>query len=1308
MANLLDAMLAEAEAALATPDRRELLAGQVPEAAPSESPLPPPTSVFASAAVSPPALSAQGDAEAATSRCAAHLRASGACSAHKGARSGRADDLAAKLARRRQWEHDCEPATSDAAEIDGDALSHASPAASARGCGALSVRNADKARPDAGTRSFGEHAGRGKENQGLPDTEHTLARHAPLVCGSAVKALSEKEFKEKVDRKIAYFETLARESRLRKEEDAAAEQSLLEARSRIEASAAKRQSVHKSVSSAAWLQEDVEQAQCRLVFGHGCLSLTDLSDNAGSYEAAGEHAEGLLPTDALAQEEPGAPLVKLTELAPPSVETETASEPQGRKSMFANGTKSIFGISPVLETYTPDVEGTSTSSLTFQEHDQQLLFEGSESRACPEECAEEDYVGSDAPAPAVNVSAEGSSVFDAAAIRTKTWAGALACPTPTRVSYQSAPAPVPAPDASRDEHLPVEPGRPRDTDQDHTTLILGRLDSFLGSLRSPYGATPQENLSHDSSTSEFSLTDGSREGGNETAALQTVHEAGQVLRALHHSSDMSSQHPASDASAKAQSVDAGEDMKRQRAADKRAAFLASMNKIMEDQPVAAAKTRGCENVAEQEADDKHLLQAVELRAQRLSDIASCDISLSSVTCNKSLLQSCGSIVQLDSNSSINRVSPVLMTSQDREPGIHSFQVVDMAGETSGTKASLGLRNQPFLSPHFSQYAASASKSSDSASSSFHPTDAGQINCPAAHGSSGSRANEQSAGIGIQVKRVRGLITVVDLMPDGPAAEKLTKGQIVLQIEGEGELCCGNLVGMTHAAVTEVVSNTQIVVGYMPHADFWADGHATGVATLPFKSVLAKFRGRPGSTVSLSVVDSAMAFKSGLASRTIEVQRFLAPAKTRRQAFSAQASEKAAPDPIASTPPQADVEKCKPAPFAEWPRAELSQDSGLCSPYSDPGDAFSDRKRRAALSRADASDPKEGPASTSGAISIDALHSRLLERLMGSVSSGAVPSAASSKKIDESAISGPVSSVCLATPTHELSPLAADANRNPKRRSSISAQEQEEKFKCLLATTSFGTSAKPMARTTAVALRSEQGGGPAASFSRRSGEFGKRVRSPNAVQAPTRSDKRMRHEQTSDLSLYSSAPGRVHDEESTRSRPSRSTGPRKPAVGTTRRPASAPKSRPESHERNTVGGQPQTTVGGQQQTAPGPAPSLRKSRLSVTMHAHSSRSLAPGSASNPATSNATRNPVRAFSSKGSKRASSSPARNVRAGPVTSLRTRRSGGGEERSGVARQKSLDNSLQVYADVGRAVTSFVQKLYKAPDPNRYPTVPF
>ena len=159
-----------------------------------------------------------------------------------------------------------------------------------------------------------------------------------------------------------------------------------------------------------------------------------------------------------------------------------------------------------------------------------------------------------------------------------------------------------------------------------------------------------------------------------------------------------------------------------------------------------------------------------------------------------------------------------------------------------------------------------------------------------------------------------------------------------------------------------------------------NAHTPGLATLPFKSVLAKFRGNPGSRVSLSVVDSATALKSGVAPRTIEVQRFLAPARTRRQAFSAQTSSAGLPDSSAPTPPQSDAEMRKPAPFAELPRAELSQDSGLCSPYSDPGDALSDRNRRAVSSRNEAADDR--PSSTSGALSIDALHSRLLERLMG--------------------------------------------------------------------------------------------------------------------------------------------------------------------------------------------------------------------------------------------------------------------------------------------------------------------------------------
>ena len=284
---------------------------------------------------------------------------------------------------------------------------------------------------------------------------------------------------------------------------------------------------------------------------------------------------------------------------------------------------------------------------------------------------------------------------------------------------------------------------------------------------------------------------------------------------------------------------------------------------------------------------------------------------------------------------------------------------------------------------------------------------------------------------------------------------------------------------------------------------------------------------------------------------------------------------------------------------------------------------------------------------------------------------------------------------------------------------MAAHEQEEKFRCLVANTSLGPCAKPMSRTNA-ASSVEQDGGPVASFSRRSGEFGKRVRSPHAHSAHpnTRSDKRMRHEQTAGGALYSSAPGLSSVDESLRSRPSRSTGPRKPAVPSfsksvaghsATRPLSAPKSRPVLQERSTLGGNMQTA------SRPVPAAKKSKGRVSVTIHAHSSKSIASGPVSNAAPITA-RNPVRAIASRGSKTAPSSPARNVRprtaekrklsprASGAASLRTRRSEGGGERSGVARQKSVDSSLQVYADVGRAVTSLLQKFSKDPDPTRMP----
>jgi hypothetical protein len=56
-------------------------------------------------------------------------------------------------------------------------------------------------------------------------------------------------------------------------------------------------------------------------------------------------------------------------------------------------------------------------------------------------------------------------------------------------------------------------------------------------------------------------------------------------------------------------------------------------------------------------------------------------------------------------------------------------------------------------------------------------------------------HDRSASIGVQVKRVRGLITIIDLMPDGPAANLLKKGQILLQIDGIGRQPCANAPGL---------------------------------------------------------------------------------------------------------------------------------------------------------------------------------------------------------------------------------------------------------------------------------------------------------------------------------------------------------------------------------------------------------------------------------------------------------------------------------------------------------------------------------
>jgi hypothetical protein len=326
-------------------------------------------------------------------------------------------------------------------------------------------------------------------------------------------------------------------------------------------------------------------------------------------------------------------------------------------------------------------------------------------------------------------------------------------------------------------------------------------------------------------------------------------------------------------------------------------------------------------------------------------------------------------------------------------GVHNITVVDMAGNTSSADASIGTSQ-----PHSSlSVDASQTKILDCTDKSLEPALSSQehaVTVPdskeALQGDNrvtnrGSKnlaeqkGREKSAGIGIQVKRVRGLITVVDLLPGGPASKHLRKGHIVLQIDGigEGPVSC-QVLRLVYLLIMLLLAYNVLFALLRKFVESNAVAHA-GLETLPFKSVLAMFRGNPGSNVSLSIVDSASALKSGQEPRWVDVQRYLAPTTSRRQAFATNTVASCVP----STPPSAPLDQ-KPFTFAHLNRAEISHDSGLCSPYSDPGDVASDIKECALPSPDPEADPAAVSATTHGVISIQALHSRLLERLMGYV------------------------------------------------------------------------------------------------------------------------------------------------------------------------------------------------------------------------------------------------------------------------------------------------------------------------------------
>ena len=436
----------------------------------------------------------------------------------------------------------------------------------------------------------------------------------------------------------------------------------------------------------------------------------------------------------------------------------------------------------------------------------------------------------------------------------------------------------------------------------------------------------------------------------------------------------------------------------------------------------------------------------------------------------------------------------------------------------------------------------------------------------------------------------------------------------------------------------------------------------GVATLPFKTVLARFRGRPGSVVLLSVVDSAASLKAGQEPQTIGVQRFAACTSVRRTAFELPSGSLPAPEPAVT----ADKSR-KSSSFAPIvPRVENeTHESGLCSPYSDPGDAVAAREASPNLDGQETGDRAGKP---SGALSIDSLHNRLLERLFG----GNMTSTSGSAGTDESAISNLAPSVMLMTPSHEMSPLPSGGSGRPNRpRTAVAAaaglsvmQEAEEKFRCL---------AKHLSPTLAIGAhaytRKSEGKNEVATHD----EHGKRVRSPTAddvTQPQSRSGKRMRHGGGAGA-------------------PSRSTLPRKPAVPCfSGRSTSAPKLRPNpAHE---------PSLGSASQAHRHPRKSSAGVKTHVTVHAPIEKT------------------ARLHAS-----ASRIPSKDVFDGqhktaplgvkPAQGRALSRASADRGRAGRYDGKMLgyDESMMVYADVGRAVTSLVQQLSIVPDPHRTGSIP-
>lgn len=442
-------------------------------------------------------------------------------------------------------------------------------------------------------------------------------------------------------------------------------------------------------------------------------------------------------------------------------------------------------------------------------------------------------------------------------------------------------------------------------------------------------------------------------------------------------------------------------------------------------------------------------------------------------------------------------------------------------------------------------------------------------------------------------------------------------------------------------------------------------------------------------VLLSVVDSAASLKAGQAPQTIGIQRFASCPSVRRTAFHLATGAEAQPIVVGE-------QARRQSPFAPIPRVEIDAlDSGLCSPYSDPGDVV----EQGTCSDFVGKGSGDEPGNPNGAISIDSLHNLLLERLFGGKASMSSGSAT-----DDSAISNLAPSLTAMTPSYDTSPLQSCTSGRPNGSSmsnssqvpaaALSAmQSAEEKFRCLAkhSTSTLTLGAPAPFVTKCEGVKRE----------RQEEEHGKRVRSPNADdvgQSQNRFGKRMRHNLTGrGQSLHSTTPS-VHRKSSNLDPPiqlprsSRSSVPRKPAVPCfSGRSSSAPKARPNSTQDISFSAVPQTQKNARKSSA--------AVKTCVTVQAPHGEKL------RRSTGSAFGKEMSLGQHKDAPRMSLQPAQRKAVG-----RTRPSGvagrcetgnkGRKTEDGIA-PSGLDESLIVYADVGRAVTSLVQQMSIVPDPD-------